>query len=328
MSSPPHIRQSVTTRALMADVLIALVPAMIWGVYVFGFRALSVVTVSVTAAVLSEFLFETAVKRPVTVNDLSAVVTGVLLAFCCPVSVPLWIPALGSAFAVILVKQLFGGIGKNIVNPALAGRVFLFTSWPVIMKVFTAPFEKLPAFSMTVSGTDAVTSATTLSYMKAGGVPSGEFNLMDLMIGNKAGCIGEISGLLLIAGGIYLIYRRVISWHIPVSFLGTVLVVTLFFQKGLDVLSLDYSFYHLFSGGLVLGAVFMATDYATSPVTKNGKIIFGVGCGLLTVFIRYFGGYPEGVSFAILIMNLFVWYIDKYTKPKAYGAPGRAAGNG
>ena len=313
----PHIRTEDTSRSIMIDVCIALMPALVWGIYVFGWRSLTLTLISVIFAVGSEFLYEKLMKKPITVMDFSAVVTGLLLALNLPVSAPLWMPAIGSVFAIIVVKQLFGGLGKNFVNPALAARVFLF-AWPAHMSDFTAPGQWLSPFAISVNTVDAAAGATPLALLKNGTLPGA--SLFDMIIGYEAGCIGEVSALLLAAGGIYLICRRVIGWKIPVCYIGTVLILTFIFKQ--NSLPFDFALSEVFSGGLFLGAIFMATDYATSPVTETGRVIYGIGCGLLTVFIRYFGGYPEGVSFSILIMNLLVWYIDRYTKPVRFGGAG------
>jgi electron transport complex protein RnfD len=311
VSPSPHIRNSENTRTIMTDVVIALLPALIWGVYIFGLRTLTITVISVVSCVLFEFLFRLALKRPQTVTDFSAVVTGVLLALNLPATVSLWIPVVGAFFAIVIVKQLFGGIGMNIVNPALAARVFLF-SWANEMTTYPKPMVNLSPLELTLKNVDSVASATPLISLRDGVVPA-DLSLFDLLIGNNAGVIGEISVLLLIAGGVYLLCRRVITWHIPAAFLGVFTIAT-FFINGQDL-----TIYQLLSGGLFLGAIFMATDYATSPVTTVGKLIFGAGCALLTVLIRTFGGYNEGVSFAILIMNCFVWYLDKYSRPKIFG---------
>lgn len=315
VSPSPHVKHHDNTRSVMLDVVIALTPALIWAVYIFGFRALTVTLVSIISCVIFEFLYGMIFKKSKTVLDLSAVVTGMLLAFNLPAAVSLWIPIVGSFFAIIIVKQLFGGIGMNIVNPALAARVFLF-SWPEQMTTYPEKFSKLPALAMSVNNPDAIASATPLAMLKQGELPS-ELSVFDMLIGNCAGVIGEISAVLLIAGGIYLLIKKVITWHIPVAYIGTVAVISFIFNSASN--SVDFMIYEIISGGLLLGAIFMATDYSTSPVTKNGRLIYGVGCGLLTILIRYFSGYSGGVSFAILIMNLLVWYIDKYTKPKRFG---------
>jgi len=311
ISPAPHMRTTDTTRAVMIDVVIALLPAFLWGVYVFGMRALIIGVVSVAASVLFEALIQLILRRPVTIVDFSAVVTGLLLAMNLSSAVPIWIPIVGAFFAIVVVKQMFGGIGKNIVNPALAARVFLF-AWPSEMGIFTAPGVRLSTFA---SG-DIAASATPLASLKEGVLP--DVSLADLILGKVGGCIGEVSSALLIIGGIYLLIRRVITWHIPVAYLGTVAAITFLFPRT-DAGNLSFMLSQLFSGGLILGAIFMATDYATSPVTRKGRVIFGIGCGLITVFIRYFGGYVEGVSFSILIMNLLVWYIDRYTMPVRFG---------
>lgn len=316
VASSPHVKHQDTTRTIMLDVLIALVPALVWAVYAFGLRVLSITLISVASCVVFEYLFQKLMKKPVTVLDYSAVVTGVLIAFNLPVSVALWIPVMGSFFAIVIVKQLFGGIGKNVVNPALAARVFLFTAWPSEINGYILPFgEKLNALKLTTG--DIVAGATPLASLKLGEAP--DASIFDLFMGNIAGCIGEISALMLIIGGVYLLLRRVITWHIPVAYIGTVAVLSFLFPQSQSVQAYQFMLMELCSGGLMLGALFMATDYVTSPVTSSGRIIYGIGCGAITVFIRYFGGYSEGCSFAILIMNLLVWYIDKLTRPKPFG---------
>lgn len=313
VSASPHIRHEDTTRVIMSDVIIAMIPLVIWGTYIFGLRTLTVTAISVISCVLSEYIFNLIIKKPSPIGDLSAVVSGLLLAFNLPATIPLWIPVVGGIFAMVIVKGLFGGIGKNFMNPVLAARVFLFASWPSHMTNYSAPLDRLSLFENTA---DAVSSATSLSILKSAQMP--DMTVGDMFIGNMAGCIGEISALLILAGGLYLIVRKVITWHIPVSFILTVsLLAFLCAPPQLDRLTFMAS--EVFSGGLILGAVFMATDYVTSPVTNKGRIIYGIGCGFFTVFIRIFGGYPEGVSFAILIMNLFVWYLDKSTKPTRFG---------
>lgn len=299
----------------MLDVLIALLPATAWGIYTFGMRALMIVLISVCSSVLFEFLYQFFMNLPVTVGDLSAIVTGLLLAMTLPVTVPLWIPVVGSFFAIVVVKQLFGGLGKNVVNPAIAARVFLFLAWPNQLTAFSVPKASLPLFA-NVQNFDAISSATPLTFLKNGKIP--EVSMFDLVLGNVGGSIGEVSSVLLILGGLYLLLvRKTIRWQIPVAYLGTVLFISFAFPQMPEI----YSFvaYELFSGGLILGAFFMATDYVTSPVTKTGRFIYGVGCGIITMVIRYFGQYPEGVSFAIMIMNLLVWYLDMYTRPSKFG---------
>ena len=315
VSSSPHIKSGETTASIMTSVIIALLPALIWSVYVFGFRALTLTLISVISCVFFEFLYQKIAGKRVTVGDLSAVVTGILLAFNLPVNTPLWAPVIGAAFAIIIVKQLFGGIGKNIVNPAVAARIFMFLSFNFMAVFQDVKAAQLPALDINV---DAIAGATPLSldYLKQGRLP--DLDYFNMFLGwQKGGCIGEISILLLLVGGIYLIWRKVITWHIPVSFIGVVALIAFIFPKGSD--STVFMLAELFSGGLFLGAIFMATDYSTSPITKSGKLIFGAGCGLITIFIRYYGIYPEGVSFGIMFMNMFVWYIDKLTKPVKFG---------
>lgn len=302
VSPSPHIKNPVTTAQLMRDVLIALFPAFLWGVWVFGVNALLMPLISVVACVFFEYITEKILRRPVTVRDLSAVVTGLLLGFNLPANNSYFLPVLGAAFAIIVVKQLFGGLGKNFVNPALAARVFLFLSFPTQMTRFPVPFSR---------SAEIVAGATP----RAGGAAG----LFDLFFGRTGGCIGEVSAFLLLLGGVYLLCRRVITYQIPVSYLLTVAVLTLLFPSAGTFLSVQFMLRELFSGGLMLGAIFMATDYVTSPVTSRGRLIFGVGCGLLTVFFRYFGSYPEGVSFAILVMNCLVYYLDKLTLPRVFG---------
>ena len=318
-----HICSPVATRNLMLDVLIALIPALGFAVYFFGPRALILTAVSVAGCEFFEWGYRVLMKKPAAYGDLSAAVTGVLLAFVCPVTLPYWTILIGDFFAMVVVKQLFGGLGKNFLNPALAGRAFLMLCYPVAMTTWAGA----------VSAADAVTGATplgadlmhkgllpTAANAAAGLLPDGveAKSLLDMFVGNIGGCVGEISALALLAGGIYLLVRGVIRPRIPVSFLATVAVLTFLFPKGGSG-NFEWMMYQLLGGGLMLGAFFMATDYVTSPVTKNGEIYFGIGCGLLTVFIRYFGGYPEGVSYAILIMNVCVWLLDKVGKPKRFG---------
>ena len=317
VSPSPHIRGPENIASIMLDVLLALTPAMLWGIYVFGMRALALAVISVVCAIGWEAASQVILKQPVTIRDLSAAVTGLLLAMNLPVSAPLWMPVVGTFIAIVVVKQLFGGIGKNFVNPALAARVFLFISFASSMSIYPAAGSKVNSLAVQLGEGDIVAGATPLASLKNGVLP--DVNLFDLITGsNMGGCIGEVSALLLAAGGVYLMIRRVITWHIPVAYIGTVALLTFFFPQSGGVAA-NFMLAELFSGGLMLGAFFMATDYATSPVTTDGRLIFGVGCGLLTIMIRYFGSYPEGVSFAILIMNLLVWYIDKVTVPKRFG---------
>lgn len=314
VSSSPHVRVRENTRTIMLDVLISLLPALIFSVYFFGLRSLLLCLVSVAACEAFEALYEKLMKKPVTVGDLSAAVTGLLLAFCLPVTTPYWVLLIGDFFAIVVVKQLYGGIGKNFMNPALAARVFLF-SFPTLLNKWAPPMSSTPLWNTA----DAVTSATPLATLHLGSIPY-DTALYQLFIGQVAGCLGEVSACMLLLGGLFLLARRVITARIPVAFMGTVAVLTFLFPRGNDPFT--WMMYELLSGGLFLGAIFMATDYTTSPATPRGQWIYGVGCGLITVFIRYFGAYPEGVSFAILIMNAFVWLIDRFSKPRRFGSPG------
>lgn len=300
VSSSPHIRSKDNISNIMRDVLIALLPATAAGIYFFKTQALLVILVSVFSCVGAEALWQKATGQKIKVGDYSAAVTGLLLAFNMPPSVPLWIPVVGGAFAIIIVKQFFGGLGQNFMNPALAARAFLLASWPVLMTNWTV---------------DGVASATTLGLLKEGGdaLPS----LWNLFIGNVGGCIGETSAAALIIGGLYLLYRRIISWRIPVTYIGTVFILT--WILGRNGMFTGNPLIEILAGGLMLGAFFMATDYSTSPITPWGQIIMGIGCGVLTSIIRVYGGYPEGVSYSILIMNLFVPIIDRFTTPKVFG---------
>lgn len=300
VSSSPHIRGPYTTKGIMADVLIALSPALIVAVYFLGMRALLVTAVSIVSCVFFEAVWNKMVKQPISIGDLSAVVTGVLLAFNMPVSIPVYIPIVGAFVAIIIAKQFFGGIGQNFINPALAARAVLLASFPQAMTDFT---------------TDAVTSATPLDLIRSGEAgPS----LMDLFIGNIGGSLGEISAIALLIGLAYLLYRKVIHIRIPAIYVGTVFILTYVLGAVSNVAVNPV--YEIMAGGLFLGAFFMATDYSTAPSTPVGEIVFALGCGVLTTVIRLFGGYPEGVSYAILIMNLTVPLIDKYTVPKPFGA--------
>lgn len=323
VSTNPHLQINRDTKALMRDVVIALIPAALAAVLFFGVDALRVILTSVAACVAFEYLAcRYWLKRPITTGDYSAIITGLLLAYNLPSTMPCWMILIGAFVAIIITKMCFGGIGCNIFNPALAGRVFLFISFPVQMTVWPNPY-----FGSLFSP-DGQTGATTLRILKSLGkaaegaqkmyTPDDLPRYIDMFIGNIGGCIGEISALALILGGIYLLWRRVITWHIPVFYIGTVmaLLAILYYTTGnLKFLPLA----HLLSGGLMLGAIFMATDYTTSPMTVKGQIIFAVGCGLLTVIIRAFSAYPEGVSFAILIMNSLVPLIDKYVHQRYYG---------
>jgi electron transport complex protein RnfD len=312
VSSSPHIRAEADTQSIMLDVILAMLPALAVAIYIFGLRALMVVLVSVASCVFFEWGYRKLMKKTSSIRDLSAVVTGVLLAFCLPANVPYWIPVIGAFFSIVIVKQLYGGLGKNFVNPALAGRAFLF-SWPVLMTTWMVPRSFGSFLNL---GADAVTSATPMASLHMGTLPV--TSILDGFLGYVGGSLGEVSAVALLLGGLYLVVFKVISPRIPLSYLLTVAVITFLFPRGGNE-RLAWMAYSLFSGGVMLGAIFMATDYATSPITPKGQIIFGVGCGLLTVFIRYFGSYPEGVSYSILIMNVCVWLIDKYTLPRRFG---------
>jgi electron transport complex protein RnfD len=314
ISVSPHIRSDEDTRSIMLDVLIALVPALGVAAYMFGFRAILVTLVSCIACVFFEWAYRKLLKKPNSVGDLSAVVTGTLLAYCLPVTVPIGVLIVGDFFAIIIVKQLFGGLGKNFMNPALAGRVFLF-SWPVVMNTWVTPLSYSGFFN--VSTADAVTSATPLSVMAGGTLPAGT-TLLQCFLGQVGGSLGEVSAFALLLGAVYLLIRRVITLHIPLSFLLTVAVLSFLFPQGNP--RLLWTGWQLCSGGLILGACFMANDYVTSPVSPRAQIVYGIGCGLLTVFIRRFGAYAEGVSYAILIMNATVWLLDKAFPNKRFGA--------
>ena len=315
VTSSPHIKAADDTRSLMADVCLALLPALVVSVLTFGPRALVLTVATVISCVFFEWLYNKLLHQPSTIGDLSAVVTGMLLAFNIPVAAPIWMPVVGGAFSVIVVKMLFGGIGKNFMNPALAGRAFMLASWPALMTVWTRPGAELPLFG-NVTVTDAISTATPLASLKGGALP--EADILRLFLGQTGGVIGETSALALLIGGAYLVYRKVISINIPAAYILTVAVLTFLFPMGGQE-RFVWMLSQILSGGLMLGAIFMATDYVTSPVTPNGQIIFGIGCGLLTVFIRYFGGLPEGVSYSILLMNTLVWVIDKKTHPRKFG---------
>ena len=293
VASSPHIKRPDTTRGIMSDVVIALAPAATYGCILFGLRALAVLITSVSVAVLCEFLWNKALKKPNTIKDMSAVVTGLLLGMNLPPTLPLWQAAIGSAAAIIVVKQMFGGLGHNFANPAIAARIILLVSFPASMTRFTEPVS------------DAVTSATPLAGT------AGTFSFKTLFFGMHAGSIGETSAFLLIVGGLYLVIRRVITPVIPVCFIGTVALLSLIAGESVML--------SVFGGGLILGAVFMATDYTTSPTTPLGKAVFAVGCGIITFVIRKFGSLPEGVSYSILLMNILVPHINRFTLSKPFG---------
>lgn len=304
VSGTPHVRSKESIQSIMRDVIIALVPATAAGIYYFGLRALILIVAAIISAVFFEWLYEKITKKPVTINDLSAVVTGLLLAMNLPASAPVWVAIVGSAFAIIFAKQLFGGLGQNFINPALAGRAFLLASYPTEMTTWVVP-NGLAA--------DAATYATPLAQLKNGALDA---SLGQLVMGQVGGTIGETCAIALIIGGIYLLYKHVISWKIPVIYIATVFI--LFAVIGRHGMRMPLQ--EIFAGGVMLGGIFMATDYASSPVTPKGQIIFAVGAGLLTYLIRTFGGYPEGVSYSILIMNCCVPLIERFTEPTIFGA--------
>jgi len=312
VSSPPHIYGKDTTGRRMRDVLIALLPACAFAIYVYGNAALATMAIAVVSAVAAEYLFQKIMAKKITTSDRSAVITGLLLAFNLPPGVPFWIPIIGSFFAIVVVKQLFGGLGQNFLNPALAARAFLMASFPVHMTTWAFPSL------LYAEGPDAVSGATYLALMRYDPDFAPQMSdYMALLFGREGGSIGEASAAALMAGGLYLIFRRVINWRIPVFYVGSFALFA--FVLGRDAFFSGPVLFEVLAGGLLLGAFFMATDYATSPISPNGKIIMGVGCGFLTVIIRFFGGYPEGVSYAILLMNLLVPAIDKYVRPAVYG---------
>ena len=304
VTSSPHIRGKRNTQQIMLDVVLALIPALLAGTIIFGMRALIVALVCIAAAVVAEWVCGMILYHRNTVKDLSSVVTGLLLALTLPATVPYWLAAVGSVFAIVVVKGFGGGLGKNVFNPALGARAFMMMFWPVHLVRYMAP------------GTvDGVASATPLHHMVMPALP--EESIGQMFMGNIGGCIGEVCTLALLIGGIYLMVKGVISARIPVSYLGTVAVLTLVFSKGDNAFL--WMLYSLLGGGVVLGALFMATDYATSPVTPKGQIIYGIGCGVLTVIFRYFGLFPEGVTYAILLMNACAWAIDRYSAPRRFG---------
>lgn len=319
VSASPHLRSEETTTGLMANVIVALTPCVVASAIIFGLRALLVTAVSVVACVAFEWLYCKLLKKANPISDLSAVVTGIILAMNVPVGMPIGELLIGDFVAIIVVKQLFGGIGCNFMNPALVGRAVLLASYATAMTTWAVPMSKLSIFG---SNADAVTSSTPLAIMKGGDLASltSNYSVVDMFLGRIGGSLGEVSALMLLLGGVYLVIRKVISWHTPVAFIATVAVLCLISAPA-GISAVDYMLYNVFGGGLMLGAIFMATDYATSPVTKPGQIIFGIGCGLLTCFIRRFGSYPEGVCYSILIMNCTTWLLDKYIRPTIYGAP-------
>ena len=344
LSNPPHLRTDQSLRKIMWMVVIALLPATAYSVYLYGLKVLFPIITAIIAAVAAEALYQALMKKPVTVSDGSAVITGLLLAMNVPPDAPIWMIAIGSAFAIIIAKQLFGGLGFNIFNPALAARAFLIASWPVEMTARWHKFSATNVFSTDIINSclsqkalEVVTQATPLAALKEAPAQLKEMytpiscfydlifsttSFKSLFIGNIGGCIGETSVLFLLIGGLFLLYKRVITWHIPVAFISTVAVFICIYYLLTDFPHpLKGTLYHILSGGLFLGAIFMATDMVTSPVTEKGMIIFGVGCGIITSVIRLWGGYPEGVSYSILLMNATVPLIDRYTKPRIFGEP-------
>ena len=317
VSSSPHMVTKTDTSKIMGTVLIALLPAFAVGIYQFGFRVVTLTAVFVASCVLFEYLYNKITKKPQTVGDLSAVLTGVLLAFNCPSSLPYEIAIVGSFAAIVVIKQLFGGIGQNLVNPAVTARVFMFIAFATPMTSWPTP----RGGHATGAVVDATTSATPLGVLSHGSfadVYNDGFTKMDLFLGNVGGCIGEVSALAILIGGLFLIWKKVISPIIPVTFIATVFVLGLIWG------GFDGALFHILAGGLMLGAFFCATDYVTSPTLPLGKVIFGIGCGLFTMLIRIFASYPEGVSFAILLMNILSPYIDKICEKRMYKLPKKA----
>jgi electron transport complex protein RnfD len=319
VSVSPHVRDEESVRHIMWTVSAALFPALMASFWFFGPKAIFVTALCIISSVLSEYIFQKALNRKITINDGSAFLTGLLLGMNLPPSLPFYVPIVGSVMAVVIVKQLFGGLGYNIFNPALLGRAFLLITWPKAMTIWSAPTAKL-------TGLDAVTTATPLGILKEEGVGKlmEEFGTksdlyMSLLTGERAGSLGETSAILLLLGAAYLLYKKYITWHIPLSFLATVGVLAWVFG-GKGALFTGDPVVHLLSGGLILGAFFMATDYVTCPTIRKGQIIFGIGCGALTMLIRLKGGFPEGVMFAILLMNCFAPLIDRGVKPDLFGA--------
>jgi electron transport complex protein RnfD len=305
VSVSPHLHKDESVSKIMWLVMVSLIPAGVAGVFIFGLSALWVIILGIISAVITEGFLQLFSKRKVTILDGSAVLTGLLLAYNLPPQVPFWLPIVGSFFAIAIGKQVFGGLGQNIFNPALVGRVFLMASWPKYMTTFTRP-----------QNFDAITSATSLALIKEGKVLE-NISYLHLFVGKRGGCIGEVCILALLLGAVFLLLRGYISWHIPLTYIFTVGVFTYVF--GPQGLFSGDGLFHILSGGLILGAFFMATDYVTSPLTRKGQIIFGIGGGLITAIIRLWGGYPEGVSYAILMMNAATPIIDRYTKNRVYG---------
>ncbi len=323
VTAAPHVRSTNSVTGVMTSVMIALIPALAVGVYYFGLYSLIVVLVCMLSAMAFEALAQVLLKRKISILDMSAALTGMLLGMNLPPTVPLWLPVIGAGFAVVIVKQLFGGLGQNFMNPALGARAFLLASWPALMTKFSPAIagswrsilvpDALTSASVS-GGADAVSGATPLQALAAGSNLPGLWNTF---IGNVSGVIGEASAAALLLGGVYLIIRKIITWHVPVTYIGTVAILTFFLGKNsFDLMTVGY---HVFGGGLMLGAIFMATDYSSSPIDSKAKVVYGIGCGILTAVFRLFGPTAEGVSYAILIMNLVVPLLDKAITPKLYG---------
>ena len=307
VSGTPHVRSKESIQSIMRDVVIALIPASVMGIYYFGFKALMLIAVSIVSSLVFEWGNEKILKKPITVSDFSAVLTGLLLALNLPATASWWVPVVGSFIAIVLGKQFYGGLGQNFINPALIGRAFLVAAYPTQTTG--------AAFATGRMVVDASTYATPLAELKAGTALVNGDAIKNALIGNVGGCIGETCAIALLIGGVYLIVKHIISWRIPVIYIAVVFILTTI-MRGNGVIG---GVYEIFVGGLMLGAFFMATDYVTSPISAKGQVIFAVGCGLLTSFIRVYGGYPEGVSYSILIMNLAVPLIDRYTRPRIFG---------
>ncbi len=310
LSVSPHMHKKETVSIIMWMVSLSLLPSGIAGIFIFGPKALWIILTCIITAVITESGILSLRHKRITIMDGSAVLTGLLLSYNLPPDLPIWMACIGSFFAIAIAKQAFGGLGRNIFNPALAGRAFLLIAWPKYMVTFSKPFTY----------PDSITCATPLTLIKEGNADNIYqlgLNYLDLFLGNRSGCIGEVCIVLLLLGAIFLLWRRIISWHIPLSFISTLALLS-WLWGGSQIAQGDVLFF-LFSGGVILGAFFMATDYVTSPLTERGQIIFGIGCGLLTFVIRKWGGYPEGVSFSILIMNAVVPLLDRFCRPRIYG---------
>lgn len=322
VASSPHAKGNLTTSGIMRDVIIALIPALVVAVVFFGPRVISLTLFNVVLCCFFEWGYRKLMKKSFTLNDGSACVTAILLTMCLPVSIPYWCCIVGDFFAIVVVKQLFGGLGKNFMNPALAARCFMF-SFATLMTTWTGTgVSNWLGIFTTSSAVDAVSTATPLHYLHTGDLAAAmdKFSYMDMLIGNHGSSLGEMPILMLLIGFVYLLVRKVITPRIPLIYVGTVALLTFLFPlAGAGGDRLDWMLYNILGGGLILGAVFMATDYVTSPVTPLGQTIYAIGCGLICVLIRYFGNYPEGVSFSIIFMNCFVWMFDKWGAPKRFG---------